>query len=87
MFRLKCILALVSVKVITQLQVLPKDVVDYPKFYCFKLSLQGLWKEKLQFSHKMLVLMQQLLGENLYFVSHRKQGRIMMTVAFERQNL
>lgn len=43
----KCILTLVSVKVIRQLQVLPKDVVDYPEFYCFKLSLHGLWKEKL----------------------------------------
>lgn len=43
----KCILTLLSVKVIRQLQVLPKDVVDYPKFYCFKLSFHGLWKEKL----------------------------------------
>lgn len=48
---------------------------------------KGLWKERLQFSHKMLVLMQQLLGENLYSVSHRKQDKIMMTVAFEHQNL
>ena len=32
-------------------------------------------------------MMQQLLGENLYFVSHTKQGKIMMTVDFEHQNL
>jgi len=54
-------------------------------FYCFKSCLCGLCKEKLLFSYK--VMMQQLLGENLYFVSHTKQGKIMMTVDFEHQNL